>query len=1518
MDLYENINGFIEDLLHVQDVKNNKLLDVFAGNLETTFVIQRGMFENFSKYILEIIQKRIGRPANVVLKNSALVSGREQIVGMDINALDWLNAKGERDAAFLQKNFISGVYKDLAQKGTNPLYLTVGGIKWVVDTGKNEMKEVVSPVLIFPIRLIRADAGHAPVYIEFINDDVYVNPCLAVKLKQVYGEEFIKDFPHPCPKVRDLFDDVDMHELGDGEAFFARLQAFVDKCTEQTKQYGAQTVFSLDKNFVSILNYNHDEICMYYDIQKHKDKIYQNKLINGIFNQGSQIADGGEALLTQFIMPKDSTQEKIIKRVVGGQSMIIKGPPGTGKTLTITNMLASLLAENKKVLLCSKKLGALGEINAKLPEELRKFTMLLDCESEAQAAKLNPSEVRADFIELLNAKKKYAPDSSVNNALTVARKEIYDSATFLNGYKKIIFDQKDIFGGSYYEALDMLCDKHIDPVCFISPVEAYQMGMETFNALSEAVADGSVAFRKITEKAPFEKCPWMPDSRTLEGVDEQKALRLYQEMSKDSKELLSVLHTAQTECALADMDIQTAYRISRGLLTAQDVEKWVENELKKKDVSLVQQALNAYMAQGFVSETVSIADVERMKVAYPALVGEALDGGLKNKDFNLLDENLSLLKSLRQGGFALVLVKLKELEGLFARRKEAEDGFYSIIDSAISQEGLAVFGKSVEALKGYFENKRETPKLFDFKAKAWAKKLASYGYGDSLSFAEIVTAACLYHQMHTVDNEVEEVKTKISSLAKQRLTPTQFDAITLTVKRAQACAMEFDGYLSQLERTAEGVKRLMSTTFAEGEYTLSQLLSACEKRLAMECLLDAIYPFDKEATEKNGVEKAENILSLHAVMQGNLLRCEESEAAEKMRALESVLTDGRVKQPLESLRARIESFRKECFSNYFTRRFARPSFADLQILVDTATDRNVLGGVTTYLSVINGKHALPLKEFFAAFERGEVEEGEPIEVVFKHSLYYLAMEYKLYAMGDMRNGLGEKASQAFDEFTTAETKEQALTVKHIERMCMGRINEKDPSFAFLNSQKSVGETLRLLFKKNAEGIIKLKRCFLLSPSTASVLLSHPAFFDFDVVICDEASQLEPIAMLPLLVRARQIVLVGDEWQMPPIKRGVARVEKHVDEGDGDYTVLSPDISALSLALKNRALPTAELVCHYRSNTESLIAFSREKFYPFMHTFPSVMPKGEGVGLFDVFVKEGRCEEGANLAEAKEVISLIKTHFEKYYDKQTQVLSQSLGVVGFGEKQVKLILTLLGGEKELSSQIEQAKLHFEDEVKEKLIFFKPIDKVQGQEIQHLILSLTYGKNKEGKIVNAFGELNRGDKGDKLGQCIFNVAVTRAKSSVTVVRSIHSYDITTPSVSYIAEYLKQVERFKEDGSAQFVGKRFNEVDGFLKEIASLLIAEGIKESRIVINYGATKGSIRIPLVILDKEERRAQFAIWCEVPTSNTYDYLDYNVKYYEILKTRGWSFVRVFIHDWFHNYAAERQKLIHAIKNNVEI
>ena len=68
------------------------------------------------------------------------------------------------------------------------------------------------------------------------------------------------------------------------------------------------------------------------------------------------------------VVDADYSQLLAIEAVRGGSNVVIHGPPGTGKSQTITNSIASLLADGKRVLFVSEKTAALDVVKRRLED----------------------------------------------------------------------------------------------------------------------------------------------------------------------------------------------------------------------------------------------------------------------------------------------------------------------------------------------------------------------------------------------------------------------------------------------------------------------------------------------------------------------------------------------------------------------------------------------------------------------------------------------------------------------------------------------------------------------------------------------------------------------------------------------------------------------------------------------------------------------------------------------------------------------------------------------------------------------------------------------------------------------------------------------------------------------------------------------------------------------------------------------------------------------------------------------
>src|SRR6266566_10075496 len=133
--------------------------------------------------------------------------------------------------------------------------------------------------------------------------------------------------------------------------------------------------------------------------------------------------------------------------------------------------------------------------------------------------------------------------------------------------------------------------------------------------------------------------------------------------------------------------------------------------------------------------------------------------------------------------------------------------------------------------------------------------------------------------------------------------------------------------------------------------------------------------------------------------------------------------------------------------------------------------------------------------------------------------------------------------------------------------------------------------LRRLVDQAHDVLFALKPCWAASPLIVSQVL--PAARLFDVVIFDEASQIVPADAIPSIMRGHQIVVAGDDRQLPPTNffRQVGDGDDDLaDEEDDTLVSFGAGFESVLDALRP-LLPTWPLAWHYRSRDERLVAFS---------------------------------------------------------------------------------------------------------------------------------------------------------------------------------------------------------------------------------------------------------------------------------------------------------------------------------------
>lgn len=1510
----EYLDGFIGELLHINEVGDNKLIDLNASGgaykLAHTCI-------DLSAYALTTIAERIGKTGNTILLNSA-ISGGEQRLNRKHNTFEWQAIKGAEDVKALHA-FIANARKDLIARGNNPLFMGVGALKWrvaVKEGGKETLREVISPLLVFPVKLV-VTGNSAPVVIEFIDDEIYINPCLTAKLAQVFGEELAKSFPSVGGV--DVNAPVDLKALGDGTEYFKAVAAYVGECNHSDGADG--TLFEFDKDFISIAQYKHDELCTYYDIRRNREKIYSHPLVERLFSRSAP-ADkkAAEAVLPEYVLPRDSVQENIITRVVNGESLIVKGPPGTGKTVTIANMLATLISQNKKVLFASKKISALTEVYAKLPERLRKFTMLLDSETEKSAAKINPEEIKQDFKRLIFDCKEYREPARLSTDLRQANAERAKAMKALSAYIELTYKHDRIAGDSFYAALNAVCKNDLPVIEFADGEDIKKVTGEQYGYMLAQVGEAEKSFAVMGKGGahPVYKCPWFGVDLSC---DSEAAVAFGEKLAKGAAQVTGAVGGGLKNAGLNAEEFTLGQILNSAICTlADDSICAIVNEKGFNADAAARKLETAICNYTAVPKSKfgwkAMPDVKTLASRSVRLADCKTDGELTFEQIESIVENEGVLKigeSYLDEKSLATLVKL--FDDKTAKEREAESKVSSageVFKSDLGEEETALIREGAEVLCGYSESGAEKPKAFDFKAKKIYKRLCGLSYLSAPSFKDISGAIGKYARAFALKAEIETVYESVYKIFRKKLTPEEISCVKLVVEKCTGGHTGVCAYVNQIKEGYGFIRECHDAIEDDNKAASVRDIILCyEKDMRRAALKEALEAFNGLAPvygEKDGgkeEEIARNILSA-IIFVGACIK-QGADTAAAIKGLNAVRSAGGINDEVQALISGFEEFGNKFFRNYYAVNGGDCTLGDMNIYAEEIADRAVIAAAASYTAVKNHpQNALDLNEFLYPFEKGEtIPAGYTFAEAFEHSFYRLAVKAEYAMLGIMRNGLGAYAKNNLENLKNADEKLSGLNAELIESRCLSRVKHDDADFVFVQD-RNPNENLRLAFKRNARGILKLKRCLILSPYTASLLFGTEEYDHFDVLIVDEASQLEPATVLPVLFRSKQCVLVGDEWQMPPIKHFVALAPNN-DDGSGEgYGALESEISVLGLALRNGGFPVEELICHYRSKTETLIKFSQELFYPNMRTFPSPVPsrvpeKGvAGLGLKDVYVPEGFVAAGKNEAEADKVVQELKQHFDNYYDEKTKKLSLSVGVVAFGEAQCSLIESKVKADKALNKKITDAIEKFDD-LPEKLIFFKTIETVQGQETGHLILSITHGKRESGLHMH-FGQLNQG----KLGRCIFNVAVTRAQNMVTVVHSVRAAEITNESVSYIRDYLATVERFSQGECGQFISEQAGK--GFIESVAQFVKSRGIAKERVVVNYGVTEGSVRIPVVVLGKDLKSAVLGIRCEIPLGGKYDYIDYNMRYRSSLVNCGWKIHDIFIHDWVDNSINERKAL----------
>ncbi|MDR7037977.1 very-short-patch-repair endonuclease/septal ring factor EnvC (AmiA/AmiB activator) [Methylobacterium sp. BE186] len=449
----------------------------------------------------------------------------------------------------------------------------------------------------------------------------------------------------------------------------------------------------------------------------------------------------------------------------------------------------------------------------------------------------------------------------------------------------------------------------------------------------------------------------------------------------------------------------------------------------------------------------------------------------------------------------------------------------------------------------------------------------------------------------------------------------------------------------------------------------------------------------------------------------------------------------------------------------------------------------------------------------------------------------------------------------------------------------------------MNKQKRF-VPVRDLMRRASTSLQELTPCFMMSPLSLAKFLPRGQVH-FDLLIIDEASQMRPEDALGALLRVDQIIVVGDQKQLPPSqffnRSGGAEAIVSDDEMVEDLD----DESILESCAKTFR-ETRLLKWHYRSRCESLIAFSNREFYgDDLITFPSAQPRSFSI---DFVRLPGRYESGRNPMEAQAVAEESILFMRQHADEASP---PSLGVVSVNSDQRELIEEEL---RRLASEDELV-LRYQEKVAERgePFFVKNLENVQGDERDYIFISMTYGPSVPGGVVaQRFGPI-----AGKHGHRRLNVLFTRARLRIAMFASFGSKDVRPTETS--AEGVRILKRYFE--YAERRGYADVADDAQADSDFEVDVARRLRAANLQVDHQVGVSGFRIDLGVRHPDHPE-QFIAGVECDGASFHSSKsarDRDRLREEILTGLGWNVVRVWSTDWFDNPDLQTANLLRRIE-----
>lgn len=384
---------------------------------------------------------------------------------------------------------------------------------------------------------------------------------------------------------------------------------------------------------------------------------------------------------------------------------------------------------------------------------------------------------------------------------------------------------------------------------------------------------------------------------------------------------------------------------------------------------------------------------------------------------------------------------------------------------------------------------------------------------------------------------------------------------------------------------------------------------------------------------------------------------------------------------------------------------------------------------------------------------------------------------------------------------------------------------------------------------------------------------------FDVVIIDESSQCNVLS-LPILMRGKKVVVVGDDQQISPMMPGISDVAVkdlmnrylyNIESGNSyDFQTSLYDIACRVFSSKGKLM----LKEHFRCVPE-IIGFSNHLSYH-NEMIPLRLPmlsEQFNPAVMAIYVEDGsRNEKKTNLNEAKKIAEDIKSciNDNAYKDKTIGVIS----LLGIDQAKLiqKLLLEMIG----------------EKVMVERQIICGDAYSFQGDERDIMFLSLVVAPNMR------YNALNK-----KMYTQRFNVAASRAKCQMRLYHSVKLSDLSPEDLRY--ELLAYCQHPKP---------MYHLVSSECETLFERDVMNAIEAHGYTVKSKVSIGKYQIDLVV---EGERQRLAIECDGDTFYGVERIEQDIDRQRVLERAGWTFIHIRGSVFYRNQEAALKPILNKLE-----